>query len=66
MPDPHGELVVASYVVVASYEKYLLDQLTSDELAEVMKAFLDHLPGISPETRQALRDSQSPSDSDLD
>lgn len=66
MSDPHGTLVVASYVVVASYEKYLLGRLTSEELAKVMKAFLDHLPGITKESRKALRDAERLSESDLD
>jgi len=38
------DLVARSYIVVATYEKYLLDKTDHLELAEEMKAMLDQLP----------------------
>jgi len=52
----YQELVVTCYIVAASYEKYLLDQIDSTDLAEVMMALLDKLPEISSSSKDALRD----------
>tara|TARA_Y100000593_G_scaffold87718_1_gene168681 strand:- start:711 stop:926 length:216 start_codon:yes stop_codon:yes gene_type:complete len=54
----YQKLVVACYIAIASYEKYLLDQITSQELAEIMKALLDKLPEISSRRRESLRDTE--------
>ena len=54
----YRELVVACYIVTASYEKYLLDQITSGDLAEVMMSLLDQLPEISSTSRDALREAE--------
>jgi len=56
----YQELAGRCYVVVASYEKYLLNNLTSQELAVVMKDLLDRLPPISRTGREALRSPETP------
>lgn len=61
----YRELIVACYIVTASYEKYLLDQITSGDLAEVMMSLLDQLPEISSTSRDALREAEGLSE-DMD
>ncbi len=42
--DAYSEVVAKSYIVIAVYERYLLDEATHGELAEEMKDLLDILP----------------------
>ena len=70
MSDTHyetayKELTTACYIVIASYEQYLLDQLSSAQLAEVMLKLLDRLPEISESTREALRSAERLSEKGL-
>ncbi len=40
----YNDLVARAYIVIAVYEKYLLDKTDHLELADEMKAMLDQLP----------------------
>tara|TARA_R110002020_G_scaffold105377_1_gene245823 strand:+ start:563 stop:781 length:219 start_codon:yes stop_codon:yes gene_type:complete len=63
--NSYKELATACYIVVASYEQYLLDQISSKQLAEVMLKLLEKLPEISESTREALRSSETLSEKGL-
>lgn len=41
------DLVLLAYGAIASYEKYLLDEINHKELAETMKDMLEKLPPVT-------------------
>tara|TARA_Y100000593_G_C4228056_1_gene295489 strand:- start:329 stop:580 length:252 start_codon:yes stop_codon:yes gene_type:complete len=59
------DLVARGYIVIATYEKFLLDNASHLELAEEMKAMLDMLPddiidGRPPEGPEPPPETSSP------
>ena len=62
----YQELVVSCYLVVAAYEQYLLDRISSASLAQTMEKLHGQLPPISSETREALREAETPPDGSLE
>ena len=54
------DLVARAYIVIATYEKFLLDKTDHLELAEEMKAMLDQLPEEIIDGRPPQRPPQGP------
>ncbi len=58
--DEYMELATHCYLVIMCYEKYLLDEMDHQKLAEVMKELLESLPDIILDPDRLFKDPEKP------